>query len=137
MLSGSLKNIQETVAFLAKMQSLETNREASKGKRVDPNWRDPKRGPPRDRYYDSGANRRPDTQMRHVRYARNEDSRNLPYRQGASNRGRNWLQYDRGRNNTPRSSLNARAHEFEPSNTNPHRQEGSENNTWVGTPNNM
>jgi hypothetical protein len=119
------------------MQSLDTNREASKGNRMDPNLKEQNRGPPCDRYCDSGANRRQDTKMRRVRCARNEDSRNFTYRQGTRNRGRNYLHNDRRRNNKPRSNLNARAQEFEPGNTNSQRQEVSENNTCVGTPKNM
>jgi hypothetical protein len=45
MLSGSLKNIQDTVPFLA----IETNRDANKGNRIDPNSRDSNKGPPRNR----------------------------------------------------------------------------------------
>jgi hypothetical protein len=45
-LSGSLKSIQDTVPFLAKTQSLETDRDANKGNRRDPNSRDSNKGPP-------------------------------------------------------------------------------------------
>jgi hypothetical protein len=45
-LSGSVKSIQVTVAFLAKTQSLETNRDANRGNTIDPNSRDSNKGPP-------------------------------------------------------------------------------------------
>jgi hypothetical protein len=82
-----------------------------KRKSTDSDSRDSNKGPPCDRYCDSGTGRRLDAQVRQVRYVKESNS---PYRQGANNRRQNNPQNGRLTDNTSQSDLNLYAPEFEP-----------------------
>jgi hypothetical protein len=135
MLSGGLRSIQDAVAFLAKMQSLDISRDKPRGSRQDLDLRDSNGRSPRDGYYESGASRRQDAQVRHVRYT-GSGSGNSPYRQGASNRRNNNPQNGRWRDNASQSTLNTHARESEPRTISSSRTEGPEESVRSGVPNN-
>ena len=135
MLSGSLRSIQDAVAFLAKMQSLDTSRDKPRGSRQDSDSRDSNGRSPRDGYYESGASRRQDGQVRHVRYT-GSGTGNSSYCQGASNRRHNNSQNGRWRYNASQSTLNTHAREFEPRTISSSRTEGPEESVRSGVPDN-
>jgi hypothetical protein len=132
MLSESLKTLQDTVAFLAKIHSRESNKDTFKENRRQ--LEDSKRGPPHDGDCDSGTNRRQDLrQMRHVRNVHNGNSIKSPCRHGANSRMQNYQQNERRSTSQP-SGRRSQAPEFQTRTSDARRQERYQSRSRSGMP---